>query len=181
MGTKGFPGGAAVRRHAAAAAVIACAPLLLLSDAVVAQATIPLVQSRPDTGSRIRRELVRITIPATKPYAELTPEQRQAFRAQFKSLADGDDPPYPVDGLLPVAEQLAFVLADGKVGKGNLFMTVLVGADGQAKSTNVYETPDSRVSREAATVLVKTKYRPGVCAGKPCESEFPFTARFDAE
>jgi hypothetical protein len=146
---------------------------------MLAQATIPITQARPATGSRIRRELPKLTIPATDPYDKLTPEQRRAFRALFTSLAETDEPAYPVDGLLPIANALVFALADGAVDTGDLFLTVRVDETGQPQSTNVYATPSQRISKEAATVLMKTKYRPATCAGKPCSSEFPFTARFE--
>jgi hypothetical protein len=162
------------------AVMFAGAAVLPATNDAVAQATIPVVQARPDTGSRVRRELARITIPATGPYAALTPQQRAEFRAQFASLADADDPPYPVDGLLPIAQDLARGIADsGKVAHGTLFITVLVDASGDGRSTKVYDTPDARVSRAAAEALMKAKYRPALCSGKPCESEFPFTARLD--
>lgn len=148
-------------------------------DMLLAQATIPITQARPVTGSRIRRELPRLTIPATDPYDKLTPEQRRAFRAQFSNLAEGDDPPYPIDGLLPVANALAFALADGAIGEGELFLTVRVDEKGDPQSTSVYATPSQRISKEAATLLMKLKYKPATCAGKPCTSEFPFTARFE--
>ncbi len=145
------------------------------------QASIPIVQARPDTGSRIRRELVKIVIPAEKPYAELTPEQRAQFRAKFSGLADADEPPYPEGGLRPVAEALAQALADGKVGKGRLFVTIKVDERGQGSAVAVYETPDSRTSREAATVLLQTRFKPATCGGKPCAAEFPFDVTFVAE
>jgi hypothetical protein len=146
-----------------------------------AETAIPIVQARPDTGSRIRRERVKLFIPAEKPYAELTAEQRAQFRAQFAGLADADEPPYPDRGLRPVAEDLAFALADGKVGKGRLFLTVKVDEKGEPVSVAVFETPDSRTSKEAAAVLMKTRFKPGVCSGKPCPSEFPFIVRLDDE
>ena len=146
---------------------------------VLAQATIPISQARPNTGSRIRRELPKLTIPATDPYDKLTPEQMRAFRALFTNLADSDEPPYPVDGLLPIAKTLVFALADGAIGEGDLFMTVRVDEKGEAQSTSIYATPSQRVSKEAAAVLMKAKYKPGTCAGKPCTSEFPFTAKFE--
>jgi hypothetical protein len=86
-----------------------------------------------------------------------------------------------VTGLRPLAEEIVLALADGPVGKGALFMAVHVDAQGDAKSTTVYETPDSRVSRAVATVLMKAKNKPAKCNGKPCSSEFPFTARFDVD
>ena len=157
--------------------------LVLLADPphVGAQTSLPIVQARPDTGSRIRREVVKLFIPAEKRYDELTPDQMAKFRAQFANLADADEPSYPIAGLRPLAEDIVLALADGPVGKGALFMTVHVDEQGEAKSTAVYETPDSRVSREVAVVLMKAKYKPARCNGKPCSSEFPFAARFDVE
>lgn len=146
---------------------------------MLAQVTIPLTQARAETGSRIRRPLAAITIAAGEPYDKLTAEQRAAFRALFKDLPADHDPPYPVDGLLPIVQSLAFVLADGKVGTGDLFLTVKVDEKGEPQSTTVYATPSERVSKEAAAALMKAKYRPGSCAGKPCTSEFPFTAKFE--
>ena len=160
---------------AVAAVVVAFVP----APPAAAQASIPIVQARPDTGSRIRRPLMKVYIDAEKPYAELTPEQRAKFRAHFAGLADADEPLYPESGLRPVAESLAFVLADGQVGRGRLFVTVKVDEKGVPSSVSVYEAPDSRTSKEAANVLMKTRYKPGVCGGKPCTSEFPFEARFD--
>jgi len=156
---------------------------VLLVDAphVGAQASLPIVQARPDTGSRIRREVVKLFIPAEKSYDELTPDQKAKFRAQFSNLADSDEPSYPLAGLRPLAENIVLALADGPVGKGTLFMTVHVDEQGEAQSTAVYETPDSRVSKEVAAVLMKVRYKPARCNGKPCSSEFPFTARFDVE
>jgi hypothetical protein len=146
---------------------------------VLAQATIPITQARPNTGSRIRRPLPQLTIPATEAYDKLTAEQRHAFRSLFTNLAESDEPPYPVEGLLPVAKALAFALSDGPVEGGELFLTVRVDENGEAQQTSVFATPSPRISREAAAVLMKTRYKPATCAGKPCTSEFPFMARFE--
>ena len=103
----------------------------------------------------------------------------RAFRALFTNLAEGDEPPYPIDGLRPVANALAFALADGVIDEGELFITVRVDEKGEPQSTSIYATPSQRISKEAAIVLMKAKYKPATCAGKPCTSEFPFTARFE--
>jgi hypothetical protein len=163
-------------RTALVAAVASLATVVALDAA--AQVTLPLIQARPDTGSRIRRPLASLTVPASEPYERLTREQKAAFLAQFKDLREGDEPAYPAEGLLPIAKSLAFALSDGAVAEGELFVTVHVDENGVAQSTQVFATPSSRVAREAATVLMGVKYKPARCAGKPCSSEFPFTARF---
>lgn len=171
-----------LRALAVTAVGIVFAALDLASvPAAFAETAIPVVQARPDTGSRIRRERAKIYIPAEKPYAELAPEERAKFRAEFAGLADADEPPYPERGLRPVAEELAFALADGPVGKGRLFLTVKVDEKGAPISVAVFETPDARTAREAAAVLMKTQFKPGRCGGKPCAAEFPFTARVSDE
>ena len=101
-------------------------------------------------------------IPAEKSYDELAPDQKAKFRAQFSNLAATDEPSYQIAGLA-------------------LLVTVHVDDQGEAKSAAVYETPDPRVARVVAVVLMKTTYKPARCNGKPCSSEFPFTARFDVE
>jgi hypothetical protein len=70
------------------------------------------------------------------------------------------------------------VLADVTVplGEGDLFLTVQVDEKGEPLSTKIYASPSAAVSRQAATELMKVKYRPATCAGNPCSSEFPFTA-----
>ncbi len=146
-----------------------------------AQTAIPIVQARPDTGSRIRRQNFNLYIDAEAPYAQLTAQQRAQYRALFAGLADADEPPYPEMGLRPVADALLFALADGTIGEGRLFLTVKVDARGEPTAVDVFETPNSRTSKEAATVLMKTRFKPGVCAGKPCSSEFPFIVRFGTE
>jgi len=148
---------------------------------VLAQASLPLVQARPDTGSRIRRGLVELNVAATDPYDRLTTKQKEEFLSHFSNLPEGYEPPYPAEGLLPVAKKLAFALADGPVSPGEIFVTVHVDERGEAVSTKVYATPSARISRETAIALMATKYKPASCAGKPCESEFPFTAQLTVE
>jgi hypothetical protein len=86
-----------------------------------------------------------------------------------------------LDGVLPVVKSLAFVLADGRIGEGDLFVTVHVDENGVPQSAKVYATPSSRISKKAATVLMTTKYQPAVCTGKPCSAEFPFTAHLSVD
>jgi hypothetical protein len=162
----------------AAAFATPCNAAIAPAD-VLAQATIPITQARPNTGSRIRRALPQLTIPATEPYDKLTADQRRAFRSLFTNLAEGDEPPYPVEGLLPVAKAIVFALADGPIAEGELFVTVRVDENGEPQQTSVFSTPSQRISKEAVTVLMKTKYKPATCAGKPCTSEFPFMAKFE--
>lgn len=142
--------------------------------------TSPPIMQRSGSVSLANRDRVRMFVPAEKHYDEFTPDQKAKFRGQFANLAETDES-YPIAGLRPLAEEVVFELADASIGKCALFMTVHVDEQGDAKATAVYETPDARVSRVVAVVLMKAEYKPARCNGKPCSSEFPFAARFDVE
>ena len=86
----------------AAAFAIPCSAATAPAD-LLAQATIPITQARATTGSRIRRELPKLTIPATDPYDKLTPEQRRAFGAQGLQFVERE---YRWQTVLPRVEGL---------------------------------------------------------------------------
>lgn len=168
-------------RSAFLAAIVLSLCAIPLPGDVQAETAIPVVQARPDTGSRIRRQNLNMYIEAEAPYGQLTPQQLAQFRGMFAGLAEADEPAYPEKGLRPVADALLFSLADGTISEGRLFLMVKVDAQGEPTAVDVFETPSSRMSKEAATVLMKTRFKPGVCAGKPCSSEFPFIVRFGTQ
>src|SRR5262245_6038659 len=41
-------------------------------------------------------------IPLNKTYGELTPEQRAELHAQYEALPEGDEPPFPENGIKPI-------------------------------------------------------------------------------
>src|SRR5687767_1402432 len=55
------------------------------------------------TGTMLKRELRwRSNIPLNKTYEQLTPEQKAEFRSLYATLGDGDEPPFPVQGIKPI-------------------------------------------------------------------------------
>jgi hypothetical protein len=129
------------------------------------------------TGTIIRRDLKWSSkIPLDKTYAELTPEEKAELHALYESMPPGDEPPFPIDGMRPVFNNLKkgqqIVRSRGKL---NLVVTVspegkaLEVADlGGTGGVNAME-----MTRFASTVLLMTKFKPAVCAGNPCKSQFP--------
>lgn len=47
-----------------------------------------------------------------------------------------------------------------------------------AQSVQVYKTPDDRVTKAVAFVLMKADYKPGKCAGNPCAMDYLFEFNF---
>jgi hypothetical protein len=64
---------------------------------------------------------------------------------------------------------------------GPLRMTVLVDAEGNAESVEVFETPHKDMSRLVAEIVMAEKFKPAVCSGKPCAMIFPYAVDFALE
>src|SRR3990170_3274502 len=88
--------------------------------------------STSETGSILKRELRwKSKIPLNKTYDQFTPEQKAEFRALYAALPEGDEPPFPVQGLKPLfnaIKQGQNVLQ----ARGELNLAVTVGPDGKA-------------------------------------------------
>ena len=130
------------------------------------------------TGTIIRRDLAWDSkIPLDKTYEQFSPEERAAFNGLYEALAPEDEPPFPASGMRPVFNNIRkgqqIVRARGKL---NLVVTV----DAQGKATQVADLGGVtganalEMTRFAGSVLLMTKFKPAVCGGRPCQSQFPF-------
>jgi len=135
-------------------------------------------EASTSTGTIIRRDLKwNSSIPLDKTYAEFSPEEKAAFEGLYESLPAGDEPPFPAAGLRPVFNNIRkgqqIVKARGKL---NLVVTV----DANGKATQVADLggtggPNAlEMTRYAGSILLMTKFKPAICGGKPCQSQFPF-------
>lgn len=119
-------------------------------------------------------------IPMDKSYGEMTKPQQQAVRDQYPLLHETDEPPYPVRGLKYSLERIAaFRSAELVPSGGPLDIRAQIDAKGNATAFYVISTPDPKLSNFVASVLRKEKFKPGVCAGKPCTMEFRYVMNFD--
>lgn len=130
------------------------------------------------TGTILRKQLTwNSNIPLNKTWEQMTPEQKAEIAALYESMPPGDEPPFPVQGMKPVFNSI--VKGQRIVrARGRLNMVVNVSPEG--KATEVVDHggvggPNAReMTQFAQSVLLMTKFKPAICAGKPCKSEFPF-------
>ena len=126
------------------------------------------------TGSHLlASNTTNIQLPAEKSYAQLTPEQRRIAKSAYDKMPDADEPPYPLNGLLPIlraSEKLQHKL----LIRGELSMAATIDAKGNAISVEVFKSPDREMAKAMASVLLLEKYKPALCAGSPCQMQFPF-------
>ena len=152
--------------------------LLALSTCLAQGQQYRLKESDAVTGSNIKREIARATIPHDKPYAELSPADKAELRAMYESMGPNDEPPFPSTGYSRLMRALAEVRRRVLI-TGTFDLGVVVGADGRASEIKVYHSPDPKLTTVVANVLMLEKYKPALCNGKPCIQEFPFIVTFE--
>jgi hypothetical protein len=137
-----------------------------------------LHEASSDTGSLMPKALVwNSSIPLNKTYEQLSPKQKADFLALYESMAPGDEPPFPLEGMKPIFNAVKKVQFKLKA-RGELNLAVTVGPDGKATKVEDYGATDKHEMADfASSVLLMTKFKPAICNGKPCAMQFPFRLR----
>jgi hypothetical protein len=161
-----------------AAALVPVYPLAVAQDAAP-KPEFSIKEEAPRTGSNLKRnEVWGSSLPYDKTYAELTPDQQRMLRGRYVQMSEGDEPPFPVDGIGPLYKAIgkAAEAAGGVLGK--LELDVHVDASGTATRVEVLRSPDAKLSRYAGHIAMLTKFKPALCNGKPCAMGFPVSITF---
>jgi hypothetical protein len=108
-----------------------------------------------------------------EPWAKLSESEREIVKRRYSTLEEGDEPPYPVNGMRPVHAALAKASHIDPGFAGPVRIHVLVGVDGRPKSAATIGKLPPEMSRYFAGVMMVTGYKPGVCHGQPCEMLLP--------
>lgn len=137
-------------------------------------------EEQPRTGSHIRQDVAHSSIPINLPYAQLSPDDRSAFNANYESIAEGDEPPFPLKGLRALIDPIQ--KAQEKLfARGELFLVATIGPDGKARQVSSYRSPGPEMTNFAAQALMLTPFKPAICSGKPCTMDFPLRMTFRVE
>jgi hypothetical protein len=136
--------------------------------------------STPAYGSKIFTDPASDhTIPLRKTYAKMSAAEKRTVHSWFPMIDDGDEPPYPLYGLMPISTRIAegrsFV---GGEWAGPLKLYVDVDAQGNPTGASVFATPNKAIADYALVEVLKHKFKPAVCAGKPCAMKYPVVLQF---
>ncbi|HKX40967.1 MAG TPA: energy transducer TonB [Burkholderiaceae bacterium] len=138
-------------------------------------------QDVPSLGTNIPRKVATSSdLPLNRRYSELTAAEQDIVKSRYEAMMPLDEPPYPVDGLLPLFNAVRKV-QDAVLAQGDLTMFVEVDAQGRATSVSVMKSPDPKLTQAVASVLMLTKYKPAVCGGQPCSMGYPFRMKFSVD
>ena len=131
-------------------------------------------QDEPRVGSNIpRREIHGVSVPLNRSWAQLTPEQQTLWKSQYDAIPAADEPPFPMESLGALNKSVSQSLR-GQFESGKLDLNVRIDADGNATAVSIFAAPSPEIARNAASVLMASKFKPAVCAGQPCTMDFPF-------
>lgn len=167
------------RRWRLALATLALPCCLAAAQDAAPKPGFSLKEDTPRTGSNIKRDTVwGGALPYDKAYAELTPEEQRTFKARYMEMAEGDEPPFPVDGLGPLLGAISKANQAARAGFGRLEMDVFVDETGTPSKVDVIQSPDARLAKHAATIAMLTKFKPALCKGTPCAMGFPVSINF---
>jgi hypothetical protein len=155
----------------------AIAALLALSTCLGQAQEYRMKAEEARTGSLLKRENARLSLPPDKTYAELSETDKARLRSMYENMAPEDEPPFPARGYRSLMRAMSAVQERLQVA-GTVDMGVIVGPDGRAREVKVYGSSDPQLTTVIANVLVLEKYKPALCRGTPCMQEFPFRMNF---
>jgi hypothetical protein len=130
-----------------------------------------------------RDGLIRDTIataneyPLDRPYSRFTAKEKASLRSEYEDMPESDEPPFPVDGLASIIEDVSTLIARLRV-EGEVLIHVTVSPEGKATSVALLKYPDLETAKAIAYVLVKTRYKPALCHGSPCKMDWAFHTTF---
>jgi hypothetical protein len=118
------------------------------------------------------------TFPMDKKWEQFTDEQRRSYRAHYPLLHETDEPPFPVAGMRKMLELIKKAWYTIPAN-GDLDVSVKVDKDGKPTSVKVFLSPDPDLTQIAGMVMMAEKFKPGLCGGTPCASEFRLSFSLD--
>lgn len=162
-----------------ASALFMAGTLFSLScDALAGEEPYTVKQSTPSEGSRIRKPIVVAgNIPLDKRYADLTSAQKDILKSVYEKMGDGDEPPFPEKGLMPLYKALANAHESLQLQfKGPVTMYVEVDSHGNPGALQLIEAPDQQIGQAVANIMAEQKFKPALCNGTPCRMKYVFHA-----
>jgi hypothetical protein len=166
------------------------APLLIILLVALTSQLAAAQESRPEYGIRFERaeprsilrgDAVRSSkIPINRTYSELTQREKNVVRSWYVDIPEADEPPFPSRGLKPILESISKGQQKLLV-TGELFLIAVVGTNGKVTEVKAIGSPSPEMTTYAASVLMLTDFKPGLCRGQPCSMEFPLFQLFRVE
>jgi len=112
-------------------------------------------------------------ISAEKDYTALSEEERARWRnLNYENMPESDVPPFPQGGLHALLGPIAAKNMDDELN-GTVKVLVEIAPDGSPRKAEVYAAPSAAFGNYVMQVMLKNKFTPASCAGRPCAMVLP--------
>ena len=146
---------------------------LLWASSALAEDVYAIRADNLQTGSSILRAAVKWPVRIDKTYAQLSADEQRRVRGDYVKMGARDEPAYPRDGMMPVLREVARIQPNTE-HHGLMHLAVRVDANGQPHGIAVLANPDDPGTQAVSFVLMHTTYKPAICDGAPCASDYSF-------
>ncbi|MES2046899.1 MAG: hypothetical protein V4447_00750 [Pseudomonadota bacterium] len=116
--------------------------------------------------------LYATSIDAKMAYGQLNEKDRQTWKSQYETMPDGDEPPFPVGGLISILRPIA-ALASVTDEAGVLIIHLEVDSEGKPRKADLLASPTPEFGPRAIASVMGVTYKPGKCHGLPCTMSIP--------
>lgn len=116
----------------------------------------------------------------SRPYSELTAEEKAKLNADYEAMPPGDEPPYPLGGLVAYSDPLSRRAFERRA-VGELKAVSTVDASGRVTGTVVHALPEGLGEDDVKRVMSRVPFKPAVCGGRTCVMDFLITMNFQVE
>lgn len=140
-----------------------------------------LAADRAYTGTRIKHANVSgNNVPFRKSWDAMSAAEQRSVRREHGMLHEDDEPPYPANG----TANLFRSISEGQsaiLTTGYLRMDAMIDSTGAPSTVTVFSSPDPGMTKVATFVLMKEKFKPGLCSGTPCPMVYSVAIQFGVE
>jgi hypothetical protein len=120
------------------------------------------------------------TIPFEKSFDQLTGDQQRQIKSAYIEMGDADEPPYPIGGLKTIFKPIMAGQQRLQV-EGMFKANVEVDSNGDPTAIAILKSPSKEATDFVARIVMVTKFKPAVCAGRPCNMGFPLLIGFKTQ
>ncbi len=129
------------------------------------------LEGDPKLGSRFKTKIASSPIPFKKRYQDMSVKEQAIVRSNYENMPTDEIPPFPKKGLQSIYKPL-IKYHKLNLRRGDLIAIALIDEKGVAQEVQVYAAPDKRIAQFLVALLFEIEYDPGVCSGKPCQTEY---------
>jgi hypothetical protein len=127
-----------------------------------------------ETGTNLKKTITVTSFPLDLGWAKMSPQQRESIKSYYPALEEGDEPPYPEQGIKPVLMSMRETTRTYDLADSDITILVTVEPDGKASAASTMGDVNDKVRYFASVTAMAQRYKPAKCHGQPCRMVFGY-------